>query len=247
MEALNIGQVLVTFLAGILSVLSPCIIPLLPGFIAYFAGLGLEEVKTKKHRKKMLIASLCFSLGFTFTFLAFGLVAGGLSLILIQHQIFLQQIGGLILILFGIMQSGLLKFKFVQKAYKLDLEKIGLHEHEYLRSLLIGIIFAFSWTPCYGPIIGGIFTLSASSQTLLASLLMFLVYSIGFTLPIILLSLAMDRCSGWLARHRKIFRFSGLIAGILLIVIGLLMLTNNLSVIVNWLDLIYTQNKFDFF
>jgi cytochrome c-type biogenesis protein len=237
MEALNIGQILVTFLAGILSVLSPCIIPLLPGFIAYFAGMGLEEVKTKKHRKKMLIASLCFSLGFTLTFLAFGLVAGGLSLILIQHQIFLQQIGGLILIIFGVMQSGLLKFKFAQKSYK----------HEYLRSLLIGIIFAFSWTPCYGPIIGGIFTLSASSQTIWTSLLMFLVYSIGFTLPIILLSLAMDRCSELLSRHRRFFRFSGLIAGILLIIIGLLMLTNNLSLIVNWLDLIYTQNKLTFF
>ncbi len=247
METLNVGQIFLTFLAGILSVLSPCIIPLLPGFIAYFAGLGLEEVKTKKHQKKMLIASLLFSLGFTLTFLAFGLVAGGLSLILIQNQIFLQQIGGIILIFFGILQSGILKFKFVQKVYKLDHQKIKLQEHEYLRSLLIGIIFAFSWTPCYGPIIGGIFTLSASSQTLGASLLLFLFYSIGFALPIVLLSLAMDSCSAFLVKHRKFFRFSGLIAGALLILIGLLMLTNNLSLIVNWLDIIYTQNKLTFF
>jgi len=247
METLCISNLLITFLAGILSVLSPCIIPLLPGFVAYFAGLGIEEIRTTKHRRKMLISSLFFSLGFTLTFLSFGLVASGISLILIQNQIFLQQIGGLILILFGLLQTGLLKFKFSQKEYRLNHRKVCLPRHEYWQSLLIGIIFAFSWTPCYGPIIGGIFTLGASSRTVGASLILFLIYSLGFTLPIILLSLVMDKFSAFLKKNRRFFLFANLLVGLLLILIGTLMLTNNLSNIVNWLDFLYTQNKVTFF
>ncbi len=247
METLSLGNLAITFLAGIMSVLSPCIIPLLPGFVAYFAGLGLDEAKTKKHRKKMLISSLFFSLGFTLVFLGFGLIAGGLSLLLIQNQIILQQLGGIILIVFGVLQTGLIKFNLSQKHYRLDHQKIKLPLNEYGRSVLIGMIFAFSWTPCYGPIIGGIFTLGASSHTMGAGLLLFFIYSLGFTLPIILLSLLMDRFSVFLARHRRFFRFGNWLAGILLIVIGFLMFTNNLSSIVNWLDFIYTQNKLNFF
>jgi cytochrome c-type biogenesis protein len=242
----GIGQIFITFLAGMLSVLSPCILPLMPGFVAWFAGLGLDEARTKKHRIKMLINSLWFSLGFTLTFLGFGLVAGGISFLLIENQVLLQQLGGVILIIFGILQTGLIKLKFTQKEYRLDRHKYHLPRHEYLRSLLIGVIFAFSWTPCYGPVIGGIFTMSAAAPTLWAGLLLFLVYSLGFTLPIILLSLVMDQISTLMARHKHLLRFSHLIAGILLILIGMLMLSNNFSAIVNWLDIIYTQNKLNF-
>ena len=246
MEPITVGQLLITFFAGTLSVLSPCILPLLPGFLAYFAGLTLDEAKTKNHRRVIFFNTLFFCLGFTLTFLAFGLAISSLSLFLFQNQILLQQIGGLILIVFGLIQTGWINIPRLQKEFKLDHLKLKLPRHFYLRSLLIGAIFAFGWTPCYGPIIGGIFTLGASTSTLGQSLLLFLIYAFGFTLPILLLSLALDRLSAFFVKHRRIFRLSHLIAGLLLILMGILMLTNNLSSIVNWLDFLYTQNKINF-
>lgn len=247
MESIGIGQLIITFFAGTLSVLSPCILPLLPGFMAYFAGLTLDEAKTKAHRRVVFLNSIFFSLGFTLTFLAFGLVISGLSLFLIQNQLFLQQIGGIILIIFGILQTGWIKVAKLQKELKFDHLKLKLPKHFYLRSLIIGAIFAFSWTPCYGPIIGGIFTLGASTGTLGQSLLLFFLYSLGFTLPILLLSLAMDGLSAFFVKHRQLFRLTQLVAGLLLIFMGILMLTNNISSIVNWLDFLYTPNQVSFY
>lgn len=247
MDPINVGQLIITFFAGILSILSPCILPLLPGFLAYFAGLTLDEAKIKSHRKVVFLNSIFFSLGFTLTFLAFGLAISSLSLLLIQNQILLQQIGGVILIIFGVLQTGWVNIAKLQKELKLDHQKLAGSKHFYLRSLIIGAVFAFSWTPCYGPIIGGIFTLGASTTTLGQSLLLFLFYSLGFTLPILLLSIALDQLSALFVKHRKLFRLSHLIAGLLLILMGILMLTNSISSIVNWLNFIYTQNQVTFF
>ncbi len=247
METFEIGNLFITFLAGILSVLSPCLLPILPGFIAYFAGLGLDEAKEKKHRKIVFFNSLFFSLGFTLTFLGFGLIAGGISLFLITNQLFLQQVGGVILIIFGIFQTGILKPKFIQKELRISPNTLNLPKNLYLRSVIVGMIFAFGWTPCYGPIIGGIFTLGASSQTVGSSLILFLVYSIGFTIPIILLSLTFDKLSSLIAKHKRLISYSHIVAGMLLILMGLLMITNSLSNIVNWLDIIYTQNNATFY
>lgn len=247
MASLSAWQLLITFLAGIVSILSPCIIPILPGFIAYFAGINLKEAKTQNHQKEVFIASLYFSLGFTLVFLSFGLVAGGLSLFLVQNQLLLQQISGIILIVLGIMQTGLLKWGLLQREFHFEHQKIGFNDHPHLKSLIIGALFAFSWTPCYGPIIGSIFTLSASTQTLASSLILFLVYSIGFTLPIIILSLGLNKISNFLTNHKRAFYLANLCAGIILIVIGFLIFTNNLSSIVNWMSIIYTHNKISFF
>lgn len=247
MGSLTAWQILITFLAGIVSILSPCIIPILPGFIAYFAGLNLKEAKSESHQKEIFIASLFFSLGFTLVFLAFGLIAGGISLFLIQNQLFLQKIAGILLIIFGLLQTGLLQLHLLQNEFSFAHQKLGLKSHPHLKSLLIGALFAISWTPCYGPIIGGIFTLSASMNTIGSSLILFLVYSLGFTLPIIFLSLALNRISHFLTRYKKIFYLANLTAGVLMILIGVLIFTNNLSSIVNWLSMIYTNNKINFF
>lgn len=243
-NAIPIGwQLVFAFIGGILSIFSPCIIAALPGFIAYFAGLSLQQAKDKSHERELFISSLYFSLGFSLIFLAFGLVASGLSALLIQNQLVLQQFSGVILIALGVVQTGLLQFKFLQHEFRIDHTKIKLGKSPHLKSFLIGALFAFSWTPCYGPIIGGIFTLSASNQTLWLSLLLFLVYSIGFTLPIIILSTIMGNLSGFIAKNRQLFRWSNLVAGLLLILIGFLIFSNNISSIVNWLNFIYTNNK----
>lgn len=244
MDQWIVWKIAVTFLGGILSVFSPCVLPILPGFIAYFSGLTLEEAKHK--RKRTVIASIFFSLGFMAVFMAFGILANGISAFLIINQVTLQRIGGIIIIIFGLIQIGLLKFTALQRDYKIE-KPISKTIPIYLSSFLIGVLFAFSWAPCYGPIIGAILTYTATSQTFWLGFFYFIVYALGFTLPIILIALFLDQLSRSIRKHRALFRYTTIISGILLIIIGLLMLTNELSTIVNFINIIYTQNRIMFF
>ncbi|MCC6643654.1 hypothetical protein IT411_02795 [Candidatus Peregrinibacteria bacterium] len=247
MDHFSIGQVFITFLAGILSILSPCVLPVLPGFIAYFAGITVTEAKSKIRQHQLILNTLAFSLGFSTTFLMFGIIAGSISLFLVQNQIILQKIAGFILICFGLLQSGLIKIPALQKEWRVDQQNTFKKFPHYLRSLLIGILFAISWTPCYGPIIGGIFTLTASNSTFWTAIGYFLIYSLGFTFPLIIIAFSLEKSSRWLGQHKKFFAIANIIAGLLFILIGLLMLTSSLGNIVNWLNFIYTNNKLLFF
>lgn len=238
-------KIIITFLGGNLSVLSPCILPILPGFIAYFSGLSLDQAKAS--RRKTILASLFFSLGFILVFMLFGIITSGLSQFLLVNQILLGRLGGLIIMIFGFVQIGLIQSPILQKEYQLDNKIIPKNLPTYLSSLLIGILFAFSWTPCYGPIIGAIATYTAVSHTFWLGIFYFIIYSLGFTLPIILLAIFLDRLSQIIKNNQKIFRYSSIFSGILLILIGFLMLFNQLSSIVNFINIIYTEHKLLFF
>jgi len=245
MDQWIVWKIALTFLGGILSVFSPCVLPILPGFIAYFSGLSLEEAK--KRRRETVIASLFFSLGFILVFMAIGVLADGFSRFLIINQVLLERIGGIIIMFFGFIQVGLVKVPTLQKEFRLENKIIPKHLPIYLNSLLIGILFAFSWTPCYGPIIGAILTYTAASKTFWLGFFYFVIYSLGFTLPIIILALFLDKLSQTIKKHRALFRYTTIFAGLLLIVLGFLMFINQLSSIVNLINLIYTDNKLLFY
>jgi cytochrome c-type biogenesis protein len=245
MEVL-VGKILLTFIAGIVSVLSPCFLPVLPGFIAYLSGLSLQEARSPQHRKDLLINCLFFSIGFCLIFGLFGFSLGIVSKLLVLNQILIIRISGFLLILFGLLQSGVLKIKFLQKSFQPTQTKNIKIGGKY-QSFFIGMLFAFSWSPCYGPIIGAIFTLAANSQSMLEAMIFFIIYSLGFTLPIILIGLLFDKLSIQLKKHRQAFLIANFLAGIVLIIIGLLMLTNSINSIVNWLSFIYNQSKLIFY
>ena len=241
MDQWIVWKIAITFLGGVLSVFSPCVLPILPGFIAYFSGLSLEEAK--KRRRQTVIASIFFSLGFILVFMAFGILVGGISQFFIINQILLQRIGGLIIMFFGFIQIGLVKIPTLQKEFRLGNKIIPKSIPIYLTSLLIGILFAFSWAPCYGPIIGAILTYTATSETFWLGFFFFVIYSLGFTLPIILLALFLDQLSQTIKKYRGLFRFSTILAGLLLIILGFLMFVNQLSSIVNFINIIYTEHR----
>lgn len=243
-----ITKLLLTLLAGMASVLSPCFLPVLPGFISYLSGLSLKEAKDRYHRKELIINCLLFSFGFCLVFATFGFSMGMIGKFLVINQLVLTQIGGLLLLFFGLIQTELLKIKPLLKTFRFSTtSKNSPFSHGQYQSLIVGMIFAFSWSPCYGPIIGGIFTLAATSTTMLEAVGYFVIYSLGFTIPILLIGIFFDQVSNLLVRYRRIFLTVNLLAGIIMIVIGILMLTNSLGNIVNWLDLIYTNNKLLFY
>lgn len=235
------GKIIITFLAGIASVLSPCFLPVMPGFIAYLSGLSLTEARSKNHRRELIINCLLFSLGFCLIFSLFGFSIGFITKILVINQLLIIRISGLLLIIFGLIQSGILKIKILQKSFQIQ------NNNTKSQSLIVGMLFAFSWSPCYGPIIGGIFTLAASSQSILEATLYFIIYSLGFTIPILLTGLLFDQISIQLKQHRRAFLIANSLAGFVLIIIGLLMFTNNIGSIVNWLSFIYNQSKLIFY
>ncbi|HEU5153882.1 MAG TPA: cytochrome c biogenesis protein CcdA, partial [Gemmatimonadales bacterium] len=153
--------VLVAFSAGLLSFLSPCVLPLVPSYIGFLTGLSLDEMSARR-RVALLHASL-FILGFTIVFMLFGASATALGRVLKFHEVWLQRIGGLLIIAFGLVCLGVFRFSFLQQERRLHLQDKPLG---YLGSIFVGMAFAAGWTPCIGPILGGIYALAAASDSL---------------------------------------------------------------------------------
>jgi cytochrome c-type biogenesis protein len=246
MDQINLA---VAFLGGIFSIFSPCILPVLPSFLAYITGVSLEEIASKSKQNnlkinlQLILNTAFFVLGFSLIFLLFGAVIGGLGKFLVINQIALMQLGGLVIIILALHQLEIIKIKFLLNEVKLQ-DKTTHKFKGWLRSFLVGIIFAFGWAPCYGPIIGAIFTLAATSTSFYYSLLLFAFYSLGFLLPLIIFSLFIGFFSTWLKKHRHLLKYSSKLAGILLLILGILMLLNLFPYIVNWLSLNYNEHNF---
>ncbi|MBD3270000.1 hypothetical protein GF376_00575 [Candidatus Peregrinibacteria bacterium] len=233
MENINIP---IAMIAGVFSILSPCILPVLPSFLAYITGISLTEKQTKS--KHLVLHTIVFAIGFCLTFLTIGAVIGSLGQFLLIHQDILQRIGGIIIILFGVHLTGLIKIKPLLKEFKINLKDTH-NTGSYLRSLTIGVIFAFGWAPCYGPILGSIFTLAAASGSFNQSMLLFFFYALGFVIPLIIMAFFIGKSIKFFKKNQFIYKYSSLIAGSILIILGLLMLTNTISIIVNHLNNLY--------
>lgn len=253
MDQINLA---IAFLAGILSIFSPCILPVLPSFLAYITGLSLEELadssKSKQTKnsdskyslsRQLVINTFFFALGFSLIFLLFGAVIGTLGKFLVINQTVLMQFGGLIIVILALHQLGIFRLKFLLGQAKFK-HSFTDNLKGWMRSFLVGIIFAFGWAPCYGPIVGAIFTLAATTGSFYYSILLFVFYSLGFLVPLILFSLFIGFFSKQIKKHKKIFRYSSTVAGVILLILGTLMLTNLFPHIVNWLSLIYNENNF---
>lgn len=259
-------NIFIAFLAGVLSIASPCILPIIPSFIGYITGVSLstpyQGLSPKELRLKLLLNTISFAVGFSLIFLLFGAVIGLIGETLVLNRPIFQKIGGVIIILFGLQLTGIFQFKALVKEKRFELPEgfkklsynaersecaykpSGFCEAKHLiRSFFTGIFFAFGWAPCYGPIVGAIFTLAAAQASFPQSLLLFFFYSLGFLLPLIILSLMVASAGKLLKKFQKAARYSSIIAGILVIILGVLLFTNNLSILVNWLNLTYTNNN----
>lgn len=209
---------LITFLEGIISFISPCMLPLLPVYISYFAG----KADKKGH---MLLRAVFFVLGFTFTFSLLGLFSGALSALLAEHQRAVNLITGLIVIVFGLSYLDVIKLPFFK----------GMEGGREIRSVfsafLFGIVYSVSLTPCVGAFLGSALMLASNSATAFTGFLLLAVYSLGLGLPFIISALLIDRLNSAFSFIKKHYRTINIICGVFLIVVGLLMaggLLNNM-------------------
>ena len=180
-----IFSAILCFFAGLLSFLSPCVLPILPPYLAYMAGTTVSEIKNNSETIKsgILLSAISFSLGLSVVFIILGLTANSMASIFILYQNELRIVSGLLIIIFGLHFIGLLRITFLQKDFRLDLD---IKERgNFLPPFLLGLTFAFGWTPCIGPILGSILAIIAQDVSVLRGILLMIFYSLGLSLPFI--------------------------------------------------------------
>jgi cytochrome c-type biogenesis protein len=217
----------VAFTGGLLSFFSPCVLPLVPAYLANLAGVTAIEPNSRKSYLPVLLHSIAFVLGFSIIFIGLGASFGFLGNKITAHSLLLRNIASVVIIAFGIFLIAAYKLPWLN--YELRLKKTASSNTGYLRSVGIGAAFALGWTPCIGPILGAILTLACSSQTVGQGALLLTVYSLGMGIPFIILGLAWGAI---MPLWKSINRYLGIISivsGALLIVVGILMLTGYLS------------------
>jgi len=224
--------ILVAFSAGVLSFLSPCVLPLVPVYLASLCGPEILEPKAYKGRVPIFFHSLSFVAGFSIVFIIMGVSAGLAGFAISFNIILIRRIAGSLLIVFGLFMLASLKIQWLNYEKRLA-PSLGTTTG-YLRSLLTGGIFSLAWTPCVGPILGGILTLALSSETAWRGAYLLAVYSLGLGLPFLIIGAAFDSVTP-LLKHIRGYSTPIYIAGsLLLIAVGILILTNNLT----WLQAI---------
>lgn len=222
----------ILFLEGIITFISPCILPMLPIYISYFMG-GNGEKKSSN----ALINSIGFVIGFSVVFTVLGGAAGTFGVFIKKYMTIFNIIAGLLLILFGLNYIGLFKISLLERSLKLK-NKTNLNNLNLISSILFGMIFAIGWTPCVGTFLGSALMIAANSQDTLKGIFMLLSYSLGLGIPFIISALLIDSLKGAFNFIKKNYKVINLISGLLLIIIGLLMMTGYLNLLLSWLTFI---------
>jgi cytochrome c-type biogenesis protein len=225
--------IVVAFAAGLLSFLSPCVLPLVPSYLGFITGYTINEM-TDRRRIAMTHAVL-FVLGFTLIFMLLGAGATTLGRTLRYYEVWIQRVGGVLIVLFGLYCLGVFRFSFLDQDARLHLDRKPVG---YLGSVLVGIAFGAGWTPCLGPILGAILTLAATEATLARGMLLLGVYSLGLAVPFLLAAYAAESFLGWFQRFRRYLPWVQRISGVLLIVVGLLIATGQFTRLAAWLNVV---------
>jgi len=224
--------IFVAVTAGLLSFLSPCVLPLFPSYLSFIAGVSFEELQSSvdsaRTRRAVLWNSLCFIVGFSMVFIALGAGATFLGQALFQYQDLIRQVGGAVIAVMGLYVAGWLRIPFLMREWRVELHS---RPAGYLGALLTGVTFAAGWTPCIGPILGSILTLASVAQTASTGILMLAAYSAGLALPFLISALAIRRFV------RAFDRFKGLLpvitkaSGTVLILVGILLVTDYFTIL----------------
>ncbi|HEY3933540.1 MAG TPA: cytochrome c biogenesis protein CcdA [Gemmatimonadales bacterium] len=222
---------IVAFGGGLLSFLSPCVLPLVPSYLGFLSGMTLDEMGSNRHRA--VAHALLFVAGFSLVFIALGAGATALGASLRFHKIALARAGGVVVIIFGLYTIGLLRFSWFDRERRVHLEDKPVG---YLGSMLVGMAFAAGWTPCIGPILGGILVLAGTSGDVAHGVVLLTAYSAGLAMPFLVAAFALDafretlrRFSGWMPWVQRV-------SGAVLIAVGILLVTGDFTRLAAWLQ-----------
>jgi len=222
----------IAFVAGILSFLSPCVLPLVPSYLTFVTGMSLEDLQGGVDRRTTLIHALLFVAGFTAIFLLLGASASFLGQFFRHYEVWIARVGGLIIMVLGLHLAGAFRFTPLMRE-----KRFHLHDKPagYLGTLGVGAAFGAGWTPCIGPVLGAILTFAASQDQFWSGVGLLFVYSLGLAVPFLLSALALDGFLRAFGRFRRVLPALQVISGILLVILGLLLLTGTFSALSGFL------------
>jgi len=223
----------VAFAAGLLSFLSPCVLPLIPSYVTFITGMSLDELTAEdaerdRAQRAILVHGLLFVAGFTLVFVIMGASATFLGSLLRYSSGWVERVGGALLILFGLYLLGALRIPGASREWRVHLSDKPLG---YLGTVLVGVTFAAGWTPCIGPVLGGILALAGTTGSVSSGVWLLLVYSAGLALPFLLAALLLQRFVGGMRKIGPWLPWVNRISGALLLIVGILMITGSFTVL----------------
>jgi cytochrome c-type biogenesis protein len=223
------------FLAGLVSFLSPCVLPLVPGYVSLISGVGVEELKLQESNllRKMMANSIGFILGFSVVFITLGALSTEIGQLMARYKSTLAQLGGVVIILFGLHLTGLVPIRALYRDKRFHQIQGG---STVGGAFLIGFAFAFGWTPCVGPILAVILGLAAAQDSLVKGIALLAVYSTGLAVPFLLTSLGIERFLRFYARFRSHMHALEVGSGVLMVVLGVLLVCRRFTIISNYLS-----------
>ena len=241
---IEIGFIISAFVAGLIMFLAPCTLPMLPAYLGFISGVSVEDLKdpekAKSVRRKIIMNGIFFILGFSVIFILFGTLAGFLGQGLAPFRIWMGRIGGVMVILFGLFMLGVFKLPALQSTKRIKIPKF-LTIGKPSSSFIIGSSFAVGWTPCVGPILASILLLASSTSTAFQGAILLGIFSLGLAVPFILTAILFSQATTYIERATKYLNWVSIIGGLFLIALGLLLLTDNFGLTIQ-----YGYQLFDF-
>ncbi len=231
METSTSVGLFIAFGAGVLSFLSPCVLPLIPSYMSFITGMSLEEMGDQ--RRAAVTHALLFVSGFTLIFVALGATATSLGRLLQFHQVWLERFGGVLIIVFGLYLLGLFQVGVFARERRVHIQNKPLG---YLGSVLVGVAFGAGWTPCIGPILGSILLYSSSQGDLAQGVVLLFSYSMGLAVPFLIAALAVERFITWFQSYRQYMPLVTRASGGMMVFLGLLLISGYFSLLAAWLQ-----------
>jgi cytochrome c-type biogenesis protein len=215
------------FLAGLLSFFSPCVLPLIPAYFTFITGYSLEELTEGniEIRKKVILSTISFVLGFSVVFILMGGSASYLGGLIYKYKNLIRIIGGVLIIILGIHLTGVFRIRSLEFEKRIQIQKKPLH---FLGTFIIGMAFGAGWSPCIGPLLGSILIVAGSQETIGQGMVLLGVYSAGLALPFVIISIFINFLLVFMKRASRVLKYVNVVAGILLILVGLVLVTNKL-------------------
>ncbi len=231
----NLPLPLAAFVAGLISFLSPCVLPLVPGYVSLISGVGVEELKAREGNllAKVMLNSIAFILGFSVVFITLGAISTEVGQLLAHYKSILSQIAGVVIIVFGLHLTGIFKIKALYTDARLHSVKGG---STMGGAFLIGFAFAFGWTPCVGPILAVILGFASAQDSVMKGIALLAIYSLGLAVPFLLTSLGIQRFLKFYSRFRSHMHALEIASGVLLIALGILLVVGRFTLISNYLS-----------
>ncbi|MBV2360695.1 cytochrome c biogenesis protein CcdA [Thalassococcus sp. CAU 1522] len=231
-DAALLPAMFVALLAGFLSFLSPCVLPIVPPYLAFMSGMSMSDVASGQDRRRVVTAALFFVMGLSTVFIFLGFTASWIGMLFLQNQVLLSRVAGVVVIVFGLHFLGVFRIGFLDREARMEAGDSG---GSAFGAYVLGLAFAFGWTPCIGPILGAILSMAASEASVARGTALLAVYAVGLGIPFLLAAIFLTRAMGLMNRIKRHMAVIEKVMGLLLVAVGVALLTGAFSALAFWL------------